>query len=138
MWTLAERRTLLGLGAAAALGLALIAWQQQRPPMRVVAGAEPSYAAWDAALDAAARIDLNAATAEELERLPSIGPSLAARIVAHRAARGGFSTVNQVREVPGIGPVIFERVRDRLTVDGPVAAPAQPGVGPAAARSGGE
>ncbi len=62
-------------------------------------------------------LDLNLATAQQLERLPLIGPALAQRIVAHRAAQGPFRTVDSLVRVRGIGPAILARIRDRLRVE---------------------
>jgi competence protein ComEA len=58
-----------------------------------------------------ARVDLNRDGADALARLPGVGPALAARIVAHRAARGPFRSPEALREVPGIGPARWERLR---------------------------
>jgi competence protein ComEA len=52
-------------------------------------------------------VDLNTADAGALETLPGIGPALAARIIAWRDANGGFSSVEDLREVNGIGDVRF-------------------------------
>jgi competence protein ComEA len=48
-------------------------------------------------------VDLNRATAADLESLPGIGPALAERIVEHRTARGPFARVEDLLDVPGIG-----------------------------------
>ncbi len=61
-----------------------------------------------------APVDLDRATAEELERLPGIGPALAARIVADRRARGPFQSPEALLRVPGIGPRTLERIRPFL------------------------
>ncbi|TMS00107.1 ComEA family DNA-binding protein [Nonomuraea basaltis] len=53
---------------------------------------------------AGAVIDLNSATAEQLEQLPGVGEVLAARIIEFRDSHGGFTSVDQLREVSGIGP----------------------------------
>jgi competence protein ComEA len=66
--------------------------------------------------DPAALIDLNAATSAQLEELPGIGPALAAAILAERDRRGGFRSVNELREVRGIGEGRFADLRDRVTV----------------------
>ena len=50
-------------------------------------------------------VDLNQATARELERLPRVGPALAARIVAWREAHGPIRSLEDLRHVRGIGPV---------------------------------
>jgi competence ComEA-like helix-hairpin-helix protein len=79
----------------------------------------------------AERVDLNAATATELERLPRIGPALAARIVAYRDAHGPFRDVESLDAVSGIGPAIVTAVRDHVTIspltrDGPALLTTEP------------
>lgn len=59
-------------------------------------------------------VPLSTATAEELARLPHIGPGLAARIVAYRERHGAFAAVDSLVRVPGIGPATLARIRDRL------------------------
>lgn len=53
-------------------------------------------------------VSLNQATAADLETLPGIGPVLAAKIVEHRDAIGGFTEVGQLRDVSGIGEKTFQ------------------------------
>jgi competence ComEA-like helix-hairpin-helix protein len=64
-----------------------------------------------AVLPAAPRLDLNTATAPELELLPGIGPKTAAAIVARRRENGPFADWQEVLEVPGIGPHTVEQIR---------------------------
>lgn len=61
-------------------------------------------------------VDLNIATSAQLEALPGIGPALAGAIIAERERRGGFRSVNELREVRGIGDARFAELRDRVTV----------------------
>ncbi len=61
------------------------------------------------------RIDPNRASEGELERLPGIGPALAARIVADRGRTGLFSSPEALLRVPGIGPRTLERIRAYLS-----------------------
>ena len=61
-------------------------------------------------------VDLNSATVQELDALPGIGPVLAQRIVAHRDEQGPFRTVDQLDDVPGIGPTIFAELAELVTV----------------------
>ena len=63
------------------------------------------------------RININTAQPAELQRLPGIGPALAARIVEYREAWGPFSSVEDIMEVPGIGPRKFEDIKDLIKVD---------------------
>ena len=63
-------------------------------------------------------IDLNTAHANELETLPGIGRSLASAIVAYREDNGLFSSVDDVDNVPGIGPKTLDAIRPLVTVSG--------------------
>ena len=62
-------------------------------------------------------VDLNTATAEELDTLPGIGESLARRIIAYREANGPFGSIEEIMEVSGIGEAKFAELKDRVTVD---------------------
>ncbi len=64
----------------------------------------------------AAPLDLNAATADQLDALPGVGPVTAAAIVAWRSANGRFSAVDQLGEVDGIGPARLEKLRPLVRV----------------------
>ncbi len=57
------------------------------------------------------RIDLDRASAEELARLPRIGPGLAARIVADREEHGPFGSLEALDRVPGVGPTLLAALR---------------------------
>ena len=61
-------------------------------------------------------MDLNAATAGDLDALPGIGPVLAERIVSWRTEHGHFTSIDQLREVPGIGDAKFESLRAEVRV----------------------
>ena len=65
------------------------------------------------------RIDPNRASGTELERLPGIGPALAARIVTDRDRRGLFPSPEALLRVPGIGPRTLERIRAYLSFPAP-------------------
>jgi competence protein ComEA len=62
------------------------------------------------------RVDLNAATIEQLTDLPGIGPALAARIVEHREKSGPFKAVEELMNVKGIGEKSFAKLQERVTV----------------------
>jgi competence protein ComEA len=61
-------------------------------------------------------LDLNSATLEQLESLPGIGPSLGQRILDWRAAHGRFTSVQELREVSGIGDARFADLAARVRV----------------------
>ena len=61
-------------------------------------------------------VNLNRATAEELRALPGIGPVMAERIVLLRKERGGFGKLEELMEVKGVGPRTFARLKPLLKV----------------------
>ena len=61
-------------------------------------------------------VNINTATAEELQTLPRIGPAMAQRIIAWREGHGGFRSVDELDAVPGIGPSMLENLRPLVTV----------------------
>ena len=63
-------------------------------------------------------IDLNLASKELLDTLPGIGPALAGAIVSYRENVRPFQSVEEVQEVPKIGPVTYLNIRDLVTVSG--------------------
>jgi competence protein ComEA len=61
-------------------------------------------------------VDLNSATLSDLDALPGVGPVMAGRILDWRMAHGRFTTVDQLREVSGIGARTFERLKPHVRV----------------------
>lgn len=61
-------------------------------------------------------LSLNAATAEQFDSLPGIGPTLANRIIQYRDAQGGFASVDQLNDVSGIGDKLFAGLKDLVTL----------------------
>lgn len=80
--------------------------------------AAASPAGGDAAA-ASGPVDLDRANADEIERLPRIGPALAARIVANRDSAGPFGGIEALCDVRGIGHVLAEKLRPLVTFSGP-------------------
>jgi len=67
--------------------------------------------------DTAAKININTATAEELEALPSIGEVTAARIIAYREQNGPFRSVDDLIHVEGISDRTIDEFRDLVTTN---------------------
>ena len=63
-------------------------------------------------------IDVNTASATEMEALPGIGPALAKRILAHRDSSGAFADLAALCDVRGVGPALAERLRPLVTFGG--------------------
>ncbi len=80
-----------------------------------VAGSETDS---QAASEVSFPIDLNSATLEELDELPGIGPTRAQQIIDFRDASGGFEKLEDLKDVPGIGDVTFERLKDLVMIQG--------------------
>jgi competence protein ComEA len=125
-----DRRAALILLGLAATGLALrLVVATDVPPggiaFRAGAGGRPSR---DSVAERAARlvrplrrdekIDVDRAPAEELVRLPRIGPALAARIVADREANGAFGSLEVLDRVSGVGPAVLKAIGRHASFSG--------------------
>jgi len=62
------------------------------------------------------KININTATAEKLDSLPSIGPARATDIISYREENGGFKTIEELKNIKGIGDKSFEQLKDLITV----------------------
>ncbi|QYC39731.1 ComE operon protein 1 [Nonomuraea coxensis DSM 45129] len=83
---------------------------------QIVVGAPGASAAAPGASPADPILDLNAATTDQLEELPGVGEVLAARIAEFRTAHGGFTSVEQLREVSGIGVRKYAEIKPKVRV----------------------
>ena len=61
-------------------------------------------------------VNINTATQTELETLPGIGPSLALKIINHRKENGKFSSIEQIKDVSGIGENKYENLKSYITI----------------------
>ena len=61
-------------------------------------------------------IDINTASSFELEALPGIGPTTAQKIIEYREQNGAFVSIEDIINVSGIGPGLYERIKDLITV----------------------
>ena len=86
--------------------------QQVLVPARVAAAAKGGVTA---PASVGGPVSLSSATAEQLDTLDGIGPTLAARIVAWRDQHGGFASIDQLMDVPGIGQTRLDAIRSKLT-----------------------
>ena len=72
------------------------------------------------------KVNLNTASAEQLESIPGIGAKLAARILEHRQKNGSFKTVQELMNVKGVGEKSFGKLEPFLSTGGEAkAAPAR-------------
>ncbi|MFA6001151.1 MAG: ComEA family DNA-binding protein [Thermoleophilia bacterium] len=61
-------------------------------------------------------VNLNSASQPQLEELDGIGPKTAQKIIEYRDAHGGFKSIEELMEVPGIGPAKFEQIKAQVVV----------------------
>jgi comEA protein len=62
------------------------------------------------------KVNLNTATAEQLQSLPGIGPAMAKLIIEHRTKAGKFIRIEEIMNIKGIGEKKFQKIKERLTV----------------------
>ena len=101
------------------VNLAATVHDGERIYVPVVGEIVPAVLAGDAVADAtipAGPVNLNTATADQLDVLPGVGPTTAAAIIAFREQHGPFQTVDQLGDVRGIGPAKLEALRGLVTV----------------------
>lgn len=62
------------------------------------------------------KVDLNTATQEELQTIPSIGPSKATQIISYRESNGPFKTIEDIMKISGIKEGVFNKIKDSIKV----------------------
>ena len=98
----------------------MLAWGRLRSGARLVAAVLVFLTAVSIAgarADDGSRIDLNSATAAELESLPGVGPAKAQAIIAHRES-APFKSTEELIDVKGIGEKLYAQLKDKVTVSG--------------------
>ena len=90
--------------------------QQVVVPRRGAAGAAPVSAAGagEPGSPPQAPVSLNSATAEQLDTLDGVGPATASKILEYRRQHGGFRSIDDLGEIPGIGPKRLAALRDKV------------------------
>ncbi|MBI2676700.1 MAG: helix-hairpin-helix domain-containing protein [Candidatus Yanofskybacteria bacterium] len=63
-----------------------------------------------------ARININTANSQELEKITGVGPVIAQRIVDYRKEKGAFQKIEDIKKVNGIGDIKFEKMKDEITI----------------------
>jgi competence protein ComEA len=90
----------------------------ETPPVPLLSIDSPAGDETTAVSATAALININQADITQLASLPGIGPSTAEKIIAHRAERGPFASIEAIMDVTGIGPAKFDQIKELITVAG--------------------
>lgn len=106
--TIQHRRWFLSLVAGSLLGSSLVSM-----PLTLLAA--PASAKAPVASEQV-MVNINKATAPELEGIKGIGPMLAERIIKYRDTNGRFERLEDLVHVPGIGPAKYERIKSQITL----------------------
>ena len=101
-----ERHTILALLIFGTLCLTFFYFQKTLPDIEKITIEEKRVL-----------ININTATAGELERLPGIGPVFATKIVSYRKDIGVYSSIEELKDVNGIGNKKFEAIRNLVTIN---------------------
>ncbi len=109
-------KTVLSLAFVAAVFVADVSAVTFRRQTETLSGDGSGISISGAVLPDGMLIDLNTATAEELQKLPNIGKSRAAAIISYREANGLFLTADELAEVDGISSATLEKLRPYITV----------------------
>ena len=105
---------LIGAGLMLLFALSWFLWLNRQPRTQFAA---PVHSVSMEELERMSTINVNAASAKELEELPGIGPVLAEAIVAYREEHGPFASAEDLMEVYGIGEGKLEAMRPFLRLD---------------------
>ena len=105
---------LIAAALALVFALSYLFWQNRQPRTQFVA---PVHSVSMEELERAGRINVNAASASELDELPGIGPALAAAIIEYREEHGPFTSAEELMEVYGIGEATLEGMLPFLRLD---------------------
>ena len=68
------------------------------------------------AIDSSGKININSADIEQLQQIPGVGPVTADKIIQYRQDNGRFSSIDDIKNVSGIGEKTFEKLKDYITV----------------------
>ncbi|HWB29911.1 MAG TPA: helix-hairpin-helix domain-containing protein [Vicinamibacterales bacterium] len=100
--------------AAGALALALMTAGIGASPL--IAAMQDTKTPASASTTPMTLVNLNSATSDELQKLPGVGPALAARILDYRQKNGGFKKIEDLMNVKGIGEKAFLKLKPQITV----------------------
>ncbi len=110
-----ERTAIIFLLALLLAGMSVSLYQKTRPCVDLsISSSETGML--EETIRTKGKVDINIADAGELEMLPGVGTTLAGRIVEYRRAKGGFGSIDELKDVKGIGEKLFDKIKDRVSL----------------------
>jgi len=110
----AERSILVFLLAALVIGLCVAAYQKSHRSPEVRVG---KFNLENDGAFLRHKIDINTAGLEDLVSLKGVGGKMAARIVEYRLSHGAFASIEEIKNVKGIGQSLFDKIKNDITAD---------------------
>lgn len=106
------------LAAALLTGIAVIAYQKSRPATGIeVSTFDSDYQRTVNSDEKTQKININKADVDELMALKGIGKILAERIVEHRSSKGAFASIDDIKNVKGVGSAMFDKIKDKISIE---------------------
>jgi competence ComEA-like helix-hairpin-helix protein len=116
-----ERAAIAILAGAALLGVAVMAYRKAGPEMYLKTGkfkAPDAIASrFDRRIANPEKVNINTADIDGLMKLERVGKTLAGRIIEYRTRHGAFRSIEEIKNVKGIGRRLFERIKDDISVE---------------------
>jgi competence ComEA-like helix-hairpin-helix protein len=115
-----ERAILIFLISAFVLGIIVSVLQKMRPPAKITIEKFDPENYKDTGSDPLAfseKIDINTACAEDLMKINGVGGIIAGRIIEYRCRDGSFSSIDDLKNVKGVGTALFEKIKSRLKAE---------------------
>lgn len=108
---------LLVIGIIGGSGLLLMKYSdEQKEPIKITEPTKEEQVKGAATAQVSAKINVNTATLEELDKLKGIGPATAQKIIDYRTQNGLFKTIDELNNVSGIGDAKLDGMRDSITL----------------------
>jgi competence protein ComEA len=117
-----EKTIILFLVLTLLLGLAITTYKRSHSGMRVTVAnnggnVETNAVSGGNYLPEGRKININEAGIDELMKIRGLGKVLAGRIAEYRSQKGLFVSIEDIKNVKGVGPALFEKIKDRISVE---------------------
>jgi len=108
---------LLVIGIIGGTGLLLVKYSdEKKEPIKITEPTKEEHVKGATTAQVLAKININTATLEELDKLEGIGPSTAQKIISYREQNGPFISVEDIKKVSGIGDGKFEQIKEEISI----------------------